>query len=968
MGKKEPLEVIEREKKENYTTKDISFTYWKNENNIIDRFSIKEHRELCEETTEYLFRPGNVLAIHESTPGFISPIHRGEHWRVHYYRTVCIGSNAVSLSAGDQGSSSVRNESPGTCRHQPSKGTLHTVWWVLGCLEKGGSVSPTPDHTICIEGKSCFSQKSMDKIISYPFKQVRTYLYITNQKDKVKEFLLKTRNTTRGIRSEEAVKRRRENRIERKKISRVRARENKEKRRDPSSDRTPRTETTKNKEETERILDKIWHEQTASIGEAGHPRAEALRRLMNTIFQYDPSASNTSFPQATAQEVKTSRTAERKENAKSQEYKGNLYGKMINLGTLNIRSTIRAGIREETEKWMTDNHIDILFIQETKQAHTTKEARGQFTWYFSGKNKNENDNSRPIGVGMVIKNSLNELIEQLEAVTDKLMTCTFNFQPKLTCINVYMLHAQHTEEDKEAQYEELQKIIERTNNNHPIIILGDFNARIQCRNNQNANETQVIGPHTFDKDNVDIDNRSEQVKWNRQILIDFCLEKHYIVANTWFQKQNHKLATFMEIGTRREHNIKRGNWEQIDFILIQHRWRNAIRDCESDTMANIDSDHCPIKVKICAKYKAPKKNMIKNQKYEKCSQEQNEKVNKAYKEEIRKSAMELNKHPNERKMYMTYNAVTSSLDKAQHEMTRKANKRKQEFITNETWEILNKRKQALVDSNGDEFIRLTKLFRKNEKKDKLNSIIQPYSRTKNGVNVSTKNITEEIAKYLAEIQWQHDEKQKQEIAQGTPKNNQVGKAKKEDFDTTNIKLEELKWAIKSTKRNKAPGPNNISIDTIRELNDEQLQDIVNLLNEWWNNYNIPREETQARIFLLFKKGNTTKFENYKPISLLNSLYKLFARIIHKRISQTLDKHLQKTQYGFWKDRSTADALAIVRKLQNIATQTNQTVFLVLLDWEKAFDKVDRNKLFWAMERMNIHDKLIKVCKSIYRIT
>ena len=50
---------------------------------------------------------------------------------------------------------------------------------------------------------------------------------------------------------------------------------------------------------------------------------------------------------------------------------------------------------------------------------------------------------------------------------------------------------------------------------------------------------------------------------------------------------------------------------------------------------------------------------------------------------------------------------------------------------------------------------------------------------------------------------------------------------------------------------------------------------------------------KARVILIFKKGNTNLFENYRPISLLNTLYKIFATITQIRIANQVDKHLQK---------------------------------------------------------------------------
>ena len=70
-----------------------------------------------------------------------------------------------------------------------------------------------------------------------------------------------------------------------------------------------------------------------------------------------------------------------------------------------------------------------------------------------------------------------------------------------------------------------------------------------------------------------------------------------------------------------------------------------------------------------------------------------------------------------------------------------------------------------------------------------------------------------------------------------------------------------------------------------------------------------------------------------------------------RIADKLDHFLQPTQYGFRKERGTADAIHYIRRLiEKIGTITRATL-LVILDWEKAFDKVRHDKLFDAFERM-----------------
>ena len=64
-----------------------------------------------------------------------------------------------------------------------------------------------------------------------------------------------------------------------------------------------------------------------------------------------------------------------------------------------------------------------------------------------------------------------------------------------------------------------------------------------------------------------------------------------------------------------------------------------------------------------------------------------------------------------------------------------------------------------------------------------------------------------------------------------------------------------------------------------------LGNILALLNEWWINENMQEEITKARVVLIFKKGDRENLANYRPISLLNTLYKILAAIVQKRLAE-----------------------------------------------------------------------------------
>jgi retron-type reverse transcriptase len=127
----------------------------------------------------------------------------------------------------------------------------------------------------------------------------------------------------------------------------------------------------------------------------------------------------------------------------------------------------------------------------------------------------------------------------------------------------------------------------------------------------------------------------------------------------------------------------------------------------------------------------------------------------------------------------------------------------------------------------------------------------------------------------------------------------------------------------------------------------------------------PAEFYHARIATIYKKGDTDNAANYRPISLLSSFYKIYMILIRQRVQLLVEKHLSATQYGFRPAKSTSHAIYVIRRIQEYAESTGNELFMTLLDWEKAFDKVDQKCLCEALARFNIHEGVIRALKDGY---
>lgn len=224
---------------------------------------------------------------------------------------------------------------------------------------------------------------------------------------------------------------------------------------------------------------------------------------------------------------------------------------------------------------------------------------------------------------------------------------------------------------------------------------------------------------------------------------------------------------------------------------------------------------------------------------------------------------------------------------------------------------------------------------------------------------------ETVAKYLAEQQWGVNNNDQPHRAGSHTLSNRKIVNMDLGINESEITLGEVDWAIRKLKRSKAPGPDHTPMEFYKELQEDNKQMLLELVNTWWNNEHTPPDVLMARVVMIFKKGDADDCANYRPISLLNSVYKIYAAIIKRRLAEALEVVMQPTQFGFRADRSTIDALYIVRKLVTIGEGTQDPAYLLLLDWAKAFDKVKQDKLMEALWRMGAPPKLCRVIKSLY---
>lgn len=180
--------------------------------------------------------------------------------------------------------------------------------------------------------------------------------------------------------------------------------------------------------------------------------------------------------------------------------------------------------------------------------------------------------------------------------------------------------------------------------------------------------------------------------------------------------------------------------------------------------------------------------------------------------------------------------------------------------------------------------------------------------------------------------------------------------------------DELLETIKNSTMKKAPGPDGITYEFYLVHYDTLKDDLLKLFNGIFNGSIMPLENfTDGIVTLIPKTGNKFDINNYRPISLLNADYKIFCKIIAKRLKACLEELIEEGQTAGIKNKSCTDNLDIIRTLVIKAQQSKKFKFALLsIDLEKAFDMVCHNRLWETLSKYEIPDQFVSCLKQLYR--
>jgi hypothetical protein len=127
-----------------------------------------------------------------------------------------------------------------------------------------------------------------------------------------------------------------------------------------------------------------------------------------------------------------------------------------------------------------------------------------------------------------------------------------------------------------------------------------------------------------------------------------------------------------------------------------------------------------------------------------------------------------------------------------------------------------------------------------------------------------------------------------------------------DHSDVSVTFYELENALKLTKYGKTPGQDNINSELYKYAPKEFKLRLLNFLNKIYRQNWIPDEWRNAVITPIFKKGDRREPQNYRDISILNTCYKIYSKILNIKLHKYSEAFMTETQTGFRKGRSCTD--------------------------------------------------------------
>ena len=176
---------------------------------------------------------------------------------------------------------------------------------------------------------------------------------------------------------------------------------------------------------------------------------------------------------------------------------------------------------------------------------------------------------------------------------------------------------------------------------------------------------------------------------------------------------------------------------------------------------------------------------------------------------------------------------------------------------------------------------------------------------------------------------------------------------------------EVATALKELSNGKATGRDGIPSEFLKHGGKHMRESLALLFEACRVAEYIPQEWHKVNIVPIHKKGDKLVRSNYRGVSLLSCVYKLYARILKQRLASFLEPQIAEEQAGFSPGKGCDDNLCIMTEVMERKIANREHLFVALVDMRAAFDTVWRDGLWHKLSNMNVPHQMVRILQDIY---
>jgi len=638
----------------------------------------------------------------------------------------------------------------------------------------------------------------------------------------------------------------------------------------------------------------------------------------------------------------------------------------LRIGTVNVGSMCRRS--REVVEMIARRRLDFCCLQETRWKGGSAKIIGSEGYKFFWMGCKEGT----AGIGVVIAKRWVDKVIEVKRVSERVMVVRVAVgKSVLNLISVYAPQVGRSMEEKEEFWTLLGSVIGGINARESLVLCGDMNGHVGAKSHGFEG---VHGGMGYGNRNVE-----------GEMLLEFADAKELVITNTCFTKDDARKVSYESAG----------NKTVVDYILVRRSDRGMVLNVNV-----IQSEECIPQhkllvcvVKLTQKCRKQRKPFVSKCKIWKLKQPE---VREAFCAKLQLKADESVNSEVERIWSGLRNGLSEAADAVcgrtkgppRHRETWWWNDNIGEIVKEKrrlfkVWKntecesdkklYTEAKRQAKKEINMAQEVERKKfgemLVREDGKKNVFRVAKQMVSVNKDVVGTGCikdkeGNIVTEDAKILEVWKMHYDKLLNEEFDWNRKRVASENANAKVIGPAEIITVEEVRAAMHKMKSGKAAGPTGIVAEMLLAGGEAAITWMTDLCNVIIKEGSIPADWKRSWIVNVYKgKGDALECGSYRGIKLLEQVMKVYERVLENRVRQKVD--INAFQFGFRSGCGTTDAIFIVRQLQERYLEKKKELWMAFVDLEKAFDRVPREVVWWALRELGVDEWLVNAIMATY---